>query len=244
MKGLVLKILRGTYPEIPGQYSMDLKNLISSMLIKDPVKRPSITKVLEMKFLESRVSKMFLNATSKYELEADQIGKKMAQYSSIHNRIHEKSERNALRDLTNISKDKRSNKVVKNYINFKKGNKKSLKIIQSQSVMVTKGDKISINKQKSIEEEKEPSPIQKFLQDLPGVCSSDSISYRIEALRVYLEEKLGDTDFINAYNYYKNASELDEKVEEEVEYILGPRKKKYVGLIYQLIVCEDTYCNK
>ena len=168
----------------------------------------------------------------------------MAQYSSIHNRMHEKSERKALRDLTNISKDKKSNRVVKNYINFKKGNKKPLKIIHSSSVMVTKGEENMYKKEKSLEEEKELSPIQKFLQDLPGVSSSDSNSYRIEALRVYLEEKLGDADFINAYSYYMNASEFDGKVEEEVEYILGPKKKKYVGLIYQLIVCEDTYYNR
>jgi NIMA (never in mitosis gene a)-related kinase len=42
MKGLVLKILRGTYPPIPSNYSNDLRNLISEMLIKDPAKRPSI----------------------------------------------------------------------------------------------------------------------------------------------------------------------------------------------------------
>ena len=35
MKGLVLKILRGTYPAIPSNYSQDLKDLIADMLIKD-----------------------------------------------------------------------------------------------------------------------------------------------------------------------------------------------------------------
>ena len=64
MKGLVLKILRGTYPEIPSWYSQDLKDLISSMLIKDPIKRPSINKVLEMDFLKSRISEMLKEETS------------------------------------------------------------------------------------------------------------------------------------------------------------------------------------
>lgn len=36
MKGLVLKILRGSYPAIPSHYSQDLKDLIADMLIKDP----------------------------------------------------------------------------------------------------------------------------------------------------------------------------------------------------------------
>ena len=50
MKGLVLKILKGTYPPIPAIYSNDLKNLIAEMLIKDPSKRPSIKKILEKDF--------------------------------------------------------------------------------------------------------------------------------------------------------------------------------------------------
>lgn len=58
MKGLVLKILRGTYPEIPSCYSQDLKDLISLMFIKDPAKRPSINKILEMDFLKTRISEM------------------------------------------------------------------------------------------------------------------------------------------------------------------------------------------
>ena len=36
MKGLVIKILKGTYPPIPPQYSNDLRSLIAEMLIKDP----------------------------------------------------------------------------------------------------------------------------------------------------------------------------------------------------------------
>ena len=31
-----------------------------------------------------------------------------------------------------------------------------------------------------------------FLKNLPGVQASDSMGYRIEALRVYLEQQLGD----------------------------------------------------
>ena len=38
-----------------------------------------------------------------------------------------------------------------------------------------------------------------FLKNLPGVETSDSMGYRIEALRVYLETKLGEQAFIAAY---------------------------------------------
>lgn len=51
MKGLVVKILRGQYPEITGAYSQDLKDLIGEMLTKDPADRPTIKKILEKDFL-------------------------------------------------------------------------------------------------------------------------------------------------------------------------------------------------
>ena len=55
MKGLVLKILRGSYPAIPPSYSQDLKDLISEMLTRDPARRPSIKKILEKEFLAVRI---------------------------------------------------------------------------------------------------------------------------------------------------------------------------------------------
>lgn len=82
--------------------------------------------------------------------------------------------------------------------------------------------------------------IQKFLQNLPGVQSSDSQTYRIEALRVYLEDNLGETTFIAAYKHYINVSEFNEDVDSEIETILGKKKMQFFPLIYQLIVCEDS----
>ena len=44
---LALKILKGSYPQLPGNhYSKELKNLISSMLTVDQRKRCSVTEIL------------------------------------------------------------------------------------------------------------------------------------------------------------------------------------------------------
>jgi NIMA (never in mitosis gene a)-related kinase len=67
MKGLVQKILKGTYPPIPEVYSTDLKKLISELLIKDPNKRPSIRKILEMPFLKARVNELFSSTLQLHE---------------------------------------------------------------------------------------------------------------------------------------------------------------------------------
>jgi len=67
MKGLVLKILRSQYPQIPSHYSEDLKGIIHEMLIKDPSKRPSMRKVLDREFLAKRISKLLTQTIAKDE---------------------------------------------------------------------------------------------------------------------------------------------------------------------------------
>lgn len=51
------------------------------------------------------------------------------------------------------------------------------------------------------EEPKEQMVIPHFLKNLPGVSATDSMGYRIEALRVYLENQLGDIPFIAGYKH-------------------------------------------
>ena len=51
MKNLILKIIRGSYPPIPIKYSYDLRNLISSLLKKNPKDRPSLNAILRKGFV-------------------------------------------------------------------------------------------------------------------------------------------------------------------------------------------------
>eukprot|EP00801_Mesodinium_rubrum_P000640 Mrub_00640.p1 GENE.Mrub_00640~~Mrub_00640.p1 ORF type:complete len:668 (-),score=115.52 Mrub_00640:5-2008(-) len=68
MKGLVLKILRGSYPPIPEMYSNEMKGLIAEMLNKDPKKRPSVKKILEKDFLAERIASLIPMSIVKQEL--------------------------------------------------------------------------------------------------------------------------------------------------------------------------------
>ena len=83
MKGLVLKILRGTYPAIPSNYSQDLKDLIADMLIKDPTKRPSMRKILEKEFLSRRISKLLTSTIAKTEFSATFLKKHITPYTKV-----------------------------------------------------------------------------------------------------------------------------------------------------------------
>jgi len=67
---------------------------------------------------------------------------------------------------------------------------------------------------------------------LPGVTATDSMSYRIEALRVYLENQLGDIPFIAAYKHLVNLPPDEDSTNDELEGILGPKKMKFVTLIH------------
>ena len=78
-----------------------------------------------------------------------------------------------------------------------------------------------------------------FLKNLPGVQASDSMGYRIEALRVYLETQLGETPFVAAYKHFVSLGNEDN--EADIEHIIGASKMKFVPLIHHLIICEDSF---
>jgi len=55
LSALAMKIIRGTYPQIPAQYSKELKTLLASCLSIDSIKRPNIHKVLRSPIIHSRI---------------------------------------------------------------------------------------------------------------------------------------------------------------------------------------------
>lgn len=307
MKGLVLKILRGSYPAIPSHYSQNLKDLIAEMLIKDPNKRPSIRKILEKDFLSARISQLLSNTIAKHEF-SNTFLKKHVQYSKddeetggltnesrqsrmsrkqktalgdeikevdeteVKNQRHplkikkdqmrqkrptdddEKSD-NGLdtsvgKEKTPVLKGKPSpdtpeveqNKKFKDYFKYKSKNNSISKPDEKKEISKHsfEDDMKPDDTDQDFEEEGDQRTIQKFLLDLPGVTAQDSQSYRIEALRVYLENELGDIPFIAAYKHLQNVS-TNEDVTDSLEGIIEESKMKYITLIHQLIVCEDTY---
>ncbi len=71
MKGLVLKILKGTYPPISTMYSEDVRGLVGELLTKDPAKRPSIRQILEKPFLKPKITGLIAKTVAKYELTSN-----------------------------------------------------------------------------------------------------------------------------------------------------------------------------
>ncbi|KAJ8280052.1 hypothetical protein COCON_G00071180 [Conger conger] len=58
MKNLVLKIIRGSYPPVPQQYSQDLRTLLGQLFRRSPRERPSVSGILLKAFLARRVPRL------------------------------------------------------------------------------------------------------------------------------------------------------------------------------------------
>jgi len=62
MKNLIVKIIRGSYPQLPSHYSSDLRNLVQQLLRRNPKERPYINIILKRTFISNRIDK-FLTKT-------------------------------------------------------------------------------------------------------------------------------------------------------------------------------------
>ena len=76
---------------------------------------------------------------------------------------------------------------------------------------------------------------------LRDVDERSTLPDRVEALRVHLERALGETKFVRAYRALDNLSESDDedKVVSSLCDVMG-EDISYLGLIHQLLVCEDS----
>lgn len=57
MRGLIGKIIRGSYPPVPPRYSTELRGLIDAMLRREPAQRLSINQVLRRPVIQARIRK-------------------------------------------------------------------------------------------------------------------------------------------------------------------------------------------
>jgi len=291
MKGLVLKILKGTYPPIPSVYSEDVRSLVQDLLTKDPNKRPSIRQILEKPFLRCKINDLIAKTVAKYEVSSKDTKPKplvaapaiipdskgptpLKKEPTAETKSTEKKSKPMGPVLIPDSRSSKDNYMMPH----PKGEKvESIKIPEKKLPSALEESKDSSNIQDSDEEQENMNNLidsmKSFMQNkepaakvedenfeesekdrvyanfltpeghrIPGLSEHDSIGYRIEALRVYLENQLGSDPFINSYKMLQNEKGGDE---EEIGFMIrkqvGKSKEKFIPLLYQLIVCEDNY---
>jgi NIMA (never in mitosis gene a)-related kinase 1/4/5 len=81
IRSLINRIARGTYDPVNPRYSYELRNLVASMLKKNPRERPSVNGILRKPFIMKRCDKFLTNEKMKEEfshtvLHGQNFGKK------------------------------------------------------------------------------------------------------------------------------------------------------------------------
>jgi len=75
------------------------------------------------------------------------------------------------------------------------------------------------------------------------VSAEDSLTYRVEALKVYLEQEIGLDAFLCLYRYLNASVQKESEFlgkQESLESMVEARAIEYLPLVHQLIVCEDA----
>ena len=249
MKGLVVKILKGTYPAIPSCYSQNLRDLIDEMLQKDPHKRPSVKRILEKDFLASRISNLLSQTVAKHEFGKTFLSKQpLAPVENSKEESKEKSPRDQNSKVEELKSSFLEEKKPRRSLVKRKSNDGEKKE-ETNYDEVVKSMKQCLEPKSGEEDEDFEEPENQRVKShfltpegnpLPGVSEIDSAFGRIEALRCYLELQITLERFVEAYAYLTDPPEDDEE-NEQLHNILGERNIKFIPLIYQLIVCEDSY---
>jgi NIMA (never in mitosis gene a)-related kinase len=97
----------------------------------------------------------------------------------------------------------------------------------------------------NFQEDDDKRVFAKFLtvegKEIPGCSEKDSISYRIEALRVYLENNLTPDVFYACYKYLMNQNSNEDEQNRELLKLVGGKNERFLPMVYQMIVCEEQY---
>jgi len=223
LKSLVYKILKGIPPPISEAYSPEIRGLVSEMLIKDPNKRPSVRQILDKSFLKARINVLISRTIARQE------GITIVKSALKENYDYENKK---------INKEGKSSSFIKKAKEDKEGYNELINSLKSC---------LDINAPKEEEnfaESEENRVYAKFLtpdgQRIPHTSDKDTIGYRIESLRLYLEKQLSEVVFMKIYKYLQ-VLHGDEENQTALKQILGKDKCKFLPLIYQLLVCEDSY---
>lgn len=69
INNLLVNIIRGHFAPINPQYSQDLRNLVASMLTKNPDQRPSANQILSLPFIRARIASFLSEAEAQREMD-------------------------------------------------------------------------------------------------------------------------------------------------------------------------------
>ncbi|KAF8781780.1 Serine/threonine-protein kinase Nek1 like protein [Argiope bruennichi] len=87
IKNLVLKIVKGSLPQIPDIYSTELKNLLAQIFVRNPYERPSVNAILRKPIILERICKFLNDSKLKEEFNKTLLQKASSKLSSKNPRL-------------------------------------------------------------------------------------------------------------------------------------------------------------
>ena len=86
----------------------------------------------------------------------------------------------------------------------------------------------------------EPLSSKNIFQGIPYIQTKDSMGYKIEALKLYLERKMGLSTLLAVYQSLVDASDEASPKASELP-IMSSEQEKFVPFVHQLVFCELNY---
>ncbi|GBM50034.1 Serine/threonine-protein kinase Nek1 [Araneus ventricosus] len=87
IKNLVLKIVKGSLPQIPDMYSPELKNLLAQIFVRNPYERPSVNAILRRPIILERICKFLNESKLKEEFNKPLLQKASSKLSTKNPRL-------------------------------------------------------------------------------------------------------------------------------------------------------------
>lgn len=97
--GLVYKIVKGNYDDIPEIYSQDMKDLVATILNKDDTARPTVKDILLAPYLKSKMEE-FIESGGKIGVKDLKI-KTLPKHTSLEELTEEEKIEDAVKDIVN-----------------------------------------------------------------------------------------------------------------------------------------------
>lgn len=180
---IMRNVIGKTPKPIPAQYSTELQSLVESMLRKNPDERPSINEIFQMPLIRNKAIAL--------------LGKTLAGEELNHGVFHgEKPGKTPDQFIENVEYNLNAESASKNKAGIYKVMKKMAENLQ----MVIKGDNLI-----DVPEEVEDMSLGDFYfmgrkLIIKSVHVNDSLGYKVESIRVFLEDLLGIEKFKQIYD--------------------------------------------
>lgn len=224
-KSLVIKIIRGKYPSVPSVYSEDLKELISDLLQRNPINRPSSKKLLERPIVMNKLSEM--PGIRELNENINKLSTLMHDLPSIPESALESQQSpisfyEECKVPPALQKPPSSNRIIKS---------------DSSSRRSTS---ISTSSEEESRELDKYVPENMFFtvegQCIPGLNNVSSKFEKLEIVRMYIESCIGISKFLSAYEYLLDPPSDDDTT--DLQEVMG-KDINLAHLIYQLIMQEE-----